>query len=93
MLKEQVAEILTQLSSKSHYFNNEEIELYLDSYVMQVCKLIKAEVDKLTVIDDEDIKNTHPYWWNISDNAVKRVRVVAEAQLLHAKNQLLDLMK
>jgi len=77
MLKEQVAEILTQLSSKSHYFNNEEMELYLDSYVMQVCNLIKAEVDKLTLIDPYDCEN---------------FRDVAIHQLRHTKAQILYLI-
>ena len=49
MLRDEVAEVLTQLASKSHYFNEEEMRLYLDSYVTEVCNLFKAELDKLAV--------------------------------------------
>ena len=81
MLKEQVA-ILIQ----GHYGDNKEPQL-----VRQILNLFKAEVDKLTVIDDDErwehfnnsglIEEEH---WNTNS--------LIEAQLQHTKKQLLDLM-
>lgn len=36
---------------------------------------------KLEPLTDEEIRATHPYWEDLSDNAVKRVRIIAQAQL------------
>ena len=41
------------------------------------------EVDELverTRLTDEEIRAAHPYWNNLSDDAVKRVGVIAKAQ-------------
>ena len=106
MLKEQVAEILNDIPCKRYkcdYWDAQGNYCYANSadknasyncpMSTAILNLFKVEVDKLTVIEDEEIKNTHPYWWNISDNAVKRVRVVAEAQLQYTKKQLFRAMK
>ena len=64
--------------------------------------LFKAEVDKLTVIDDEELEIAVNEWVN-EDWAVRYIRlnrghygdilpIIAKAQLQHDKQTLLDLM-
>ena len=92
MIKEQVAEILTI----DCYLCKTECETNDDEYcpeqlriAQQVLNLFKAEVDKLTVIGDdaEQIYIEEHTWGMVDIKMLKR-----EAQLQHAKKQLLDLM-
>lgn len=41
-------------------------------------------IDKL-VLTDEEIRATHPYWEELSDDAVKRVRVISLATVKKAE--------
>jgi len=50
----------------------------------------KAKIDtsKLTVIGDEEIRTCHDYWAGLSEDAIKRVKVIAQAQLGHTIKEL-----
>ena len=54
---------------------------------------IHSILDKLTLLNDEEIRASHPYWRNLSYNALMRLIVITQAQLQHTKKELLDLME
>ena len=72
-----------------------------DCYANRIISLFKAEVDKLTVIDDEEIIKLAAHWNPIPNRLegitpeVIKLRLfqsVRKAQLQHDKKTLLDLM-
>ena len=78
MLKEQINTIL-----KITCLSGDEPEIE-----DQILNLFKAEVDKLTVIDDMSEK----LWDKSYDSIEDMVSVALKIQLQHTKKQLLDLM-
>ena len=59
----------------------------------QILNLFKSEVDKLTVIDDEEIKEVEKGWFDaLHKDRDEPERLLVQAQLQHTKKQLLDLM-
>jgi len=88
MLKEQVAEIL-------RHFDKHEIgfqEHTINESVRQILNLFKAEVDKLTVINQAETTKIIDKWLEGKLEARHTSGAIAEAQLQHDKQTLLDLM-
>jgi len=94
MLKEQIAKILY---GSEDYPSTEKRYLLLAQAILN---LFKAEVDKLTVIDDEEFKaELLKYYIGICQtnppqmpNQTDTIWCCLKAQLQHTKKQLLDLM-
>ena len=42
----------------------------------------------MSILSDKEIRATHPYWNDLSDNAVARVRVIATAQEAHTRKEI-----
>jgi len=104
MLKEQVAELLYADGDNLpingwHYLNHISKDIYRLK-AGQILNLFKSEVDKLAVMDDEELRNhlTVNDCLNLYDEEgiiglVEKVRDVSrEAQLQDIKKQLYDLM-
>ena len=103
MLKEQVAlrkKITDILNNPKNYVNEpfKMGDITCDDYHIdrikvtdQILKLFKAEVDKLTVIDDEEIKEKlGGSWAKAKEMPIGLVVGIAtKAQLQHTKKQLL----
>jgi len=93
MLRQKVADILFTKALKDQ---KGEFTSSLE-YAQSIVNLFKAEVDKMTVIDDEEIMShakdevQHTFGWT-REVILSGARVVAQAQLKHTKKQLLDIM-
>jgi len=101
MLKEQVAEILRQEVIEYEKAWRGEPCLKPETLVDQILNLFKAEVDKLTVMDNEELvleEIRTPTGDNIGGYPVvqvtKEIDITAtlNKQLQHTKKELLDLM-
>uniref|UniRef100_A0A6M3LE77 Uncharacterized protein n=1 Tax=viral metagenome TaxID=1070528 RepID=A0A6M3LE77_9ZZZZ len=103
MLKEQVAEILNDIPCKRYkcdfwdvqgnycYANSADKNASYDCPMAEaILNIFKAEVDKLTVIDDEEIMShakdevQHTFGWT-REVILSGARVVAQAQLQDTK--------
>jgi len=91
MLKEQVAELLNWYGQANPYIDwhsegNDGTKNYRREQAKDFLNLFKSVVDKLTVIDDEQIENS---WQGIE--LLDDFTAIAKSQLQHTKNEL-DLM-
>ena len=85
MLKEQIFQIVDRANFKQGQTSKEATNTILN--------LFKAEIEKLTVIDNEEIEqalNTLPATYKNSGLEIDRHLI--QAQLRHTKKELLDLM-
>ena len=88
MLKEKMAEQIIRLFNAldDHASDKKALARDWENYLGEILNLFKPLLDKLTVIDDEEIAKAVWGEWN-----AEHLRV-AQAQLQHDKQTLLDLM-
>ena len=97
MLKEQVAELLNWYGQANPYIDwriegNDETKNYRREQAKDFLNLFKAEIEKLTAIDEETSWNIYQLNGGRGISPRDQVNSVASFQLSEIMKQLLDLM-